>query len=171
MGDTVKRNTILTLSALAAAAAVSAVTIPALAGGGSGHRGPAAAFGMMDGERGFGMRMRHGGHGPGGMRAMTGHPIYQSFDADGDGTVTAAEAEAGLAALHAEYDADGDGSLSPEEFEALFAEVTRGFAGRPFAMLDADGDGQISADEMAFPAQMMERKRMMHVNEEDATNQ
>jgi hypothetical protein len=171
MGDMMKRKTILTLSALAAAAAIGAVTIPAIAGGGPGHWGPAAAFGMMEGERGSGMRMRHGGHRPGGMRAVTEHPIYQSFDADGDGTVTAAEAEAGLAALHAEYDADGDGSLSPEEFEALFAEVTRSFAGRPFAMLDADGDGQISADEMAFPAQMMERKRMMHVNEGDATNQ
>jgi hypothetical protein len=164
-----KRKTLLTLSALAAVVAVGAVTIPAL--GGSRHWGPASAFGMMEGERGSGMRMRHGGHGPGGMGAMTDNPIYQSFDADGDGTVTAAEAEAGLAALHAEYDADGDGSLSPEEFEALFAEVTRGFAGHPFAMLDADGDGQISADEMAFPAQMMERKHMMHVNEGEATNQ
>jgi hypothetical protein len=166
-----KRKTILTLSALAAAAAVGAVTIPALAGGGSGHWGPASAFGKMEGERGSGMRMRHGGHGPGGLRAMTDNPIYQSFDADGDGTVTAADSEAGLAALHAEYDADGDGSLSPEEFEALFAEVTRSFAGRPFAMLDANGDGQISADEMAFPAQMMERKRMMRVNKGDAAEQ
>jgi hypothetical protein len=38
-------------------------------------------------------------------------------------------------------------------------------------MLDADGDGQISADEMAFPAQMMERKRMMRINEGDAAEQ
>jgi hypothetical protein len=170
MSDTMKRKTILTLSALAAAAVIGAVTIPALAGG-FGHWGTAADFGLMDGHRGSGMPMRHGGHRPGGMGAMTEHPIYQSFDADGDGTVTAAEAEAGLAALHAEYDADGDGSLSPEEFEALFAEVTRSFAGRPFAMLDADGDGQIGADEMAFPAQMMERKRMMRINEGDAAEQ
>jgi Ca2+-binding EF-hand superfamily protein len=91
------------------------------------------------------------------MRAMADNPVYKSFDADRDGTVTTGEAEAGITALHAKYDTDGNGRLSADEFKALFAEVTRGFAERPFAMLDADGNKEISAEEMRFPAQMMGR--------------
>lgn len=163
-----KRKTILTLSALAMTAAVGAFAIPALADGGPGFWGGRHCSGMrMDhGRRGMMMerdgdgRMgRMGGMGPMGMRAMSDNPVYKSFDTDGNGTVTAAEAEAGVKALHGKYDADGNGNLSATEFEALFAEVSKGFAKRPFAMLDADGNKEISADEMAFPLSMMARMR------------
>lgn len=173
-----KRKTILTLSAAATAAVIGAIAIPAIAGGWGPNEGwgPQRMMQMMHGSqagftqdhRGPGMMMRDG-HGPMGMGGMTDNPVYQSFDADADGTVTPAEIQAGVAALHAEHDADGNGALSQDEFAALFAEATRGFAERPFEMLDADEDGQISADEMAFPAQMMARMSLMHIN--DAPNQ
>jgi len=117
--------------------------------------------GFMQDGRGPGMMMQRGGHGPMGMTGMADNPVTQSFDADEDGTVTAAELEAGIAALHTEHDGDGNGALSSDEFAALFAEVTRGMAERPFTMLDADDDGEISAEEMAFPAQMMARMQRM----------
>jgi hypothetical protein len=170
-----KRKTILTLGAAATVAVLGALAIPAIAGGWGPHGGwgPGQMMRMMHGpqggfmqdHRGPGMMMRPGGFGPMGM---ADNPVFRSFDADDDGTVTAAELEAGLAALHAEHDADGNGALSAEEFTALFADVTRGFAERPFAMLDADVDGQISAEEMAFPAQMMARMQAWHAIESEA---
>lgn len=144
-----KRKTILTLSAVALAAAAAAFAIPAVAGG-------PGSWGC------HGMRM--GGHGPMGqmgLRAISENPVYKAFDADGNGTVTAAEAQAGVVALHGRHDGDGDGKLSATEFEALLAEVSKGFAARPFAMLDADGDKAISAEEMAFPVRMMTHMRAM----------
>ncbi|WP_417261815.1 calcium-binding protein [Celeribacter sp.] len=167
-----KRKTILTLGAAATAAVIGALTLPAIAGG-PGDWGPSRMMqmmhgqqaGFMDGHRGPGMMMRSGfaGHdasfGP--MQAMTDNPIYKSFDTDADGSVSATELEAGVAALHAKYDADGNGALNAEEFAALFAEATRGMADRPFTMLDANADGAIDADEMAFPAQMMARMQKM----------
>lgn len=168
-----KRKTILTFGAVATAAVIGALAIPAIAGGASDW-GPSRMMQMMhgqqasfmDGHRGPGMMMRgeapqHGG-GFGPMQAMTDNPIYKSFDTDADGLVSAAELEAGVAALHAKYDADGNGSLSADEFAKLFAEATRGMADRPFAMLDANDDGAIDADEMAFPAQMMARMHKLH---------
>lgn len=178
-----KRKTILTLSAAATAAAIGAVAIPAIAGGWGAHDrwGPQQMMRMMHGgqvgfmqeHRGRGPMMQRGGPhftntGPMGMGAMTDNAVYQSFDTDADGTVAAAELEAGIAALHKEHDADGNGALSSEEFASLFADVTRGFSERPFTMLDADEDGQISGAEMAFPAQMMARMQRMHGAAPDA---
>ncbi|OHC46558.1 MAG: hypothetical protein A2092_05160 [Rhodobacteraceae bacterium GWE1_64_9] len=172
-----KRKTILTLGAAATAAVIGAIAIPAIAAGPDGW-GPSRMMQMMHGQQGDfmpgfggpGMMMQRGDHGarnmgPMGMGGMTDNPVYQSFDADGDGTVSASELEAGLAAQLNEHDADGNGALSSDEFASLFAQMTRGMAERPFAMLDADQNGEISADEMAFPAQMMARMRLMHVND------
>ena len=168
-----KRKTILTLGAAATAAVIGALAIPAIAGG-HGDWGPNRMMqmthgqqaGFMDGHRGPGMMMHGGiaGHGSGfgPMQAMTDNPVYKSFDTDTDGTVSAAELEAGVANLHAKHDADGNGALNADEFAALFAEATRSMSDRPFAMLDANDDGAIDADEMAFPAQMMARMQKMH---------
>lgn len=172
-----KRKTILTLGAAATAAVIGAIAIPAIAGGWGPHDGwgprqmmrmmHSGQAGFMQDGRGPGMMMQRGGHGPMGMTGMAGNALYQSFDDDEDGTVTAAELEAGIAALHTEHDADGNGALSSDEFATLFAEVTRGMAERPFTMLDANDDGEISAEEMAFPSQMMARMQRMHSTDTD----
>lgn len=150
-----KRSTILTLGAAAVAVVAAVIAVPAIAGG----PGSWGCHAMRMGGEGPGMAMRRGGHGAMGLRAMSENPVYKAFDTDGNGTVTAAEAEAGVAALHGRHDADGDGRLSAAEFETVLAEVSKGFAARPFAMLDADGDKAISAEEMAFPVTMMARMR------------
>lgn len=158
-----KRKTILTIGAVATLAVVGAATIPAIAGGGPWGMGGCGAGMGMPGHGGWGPgagMMGHGpmgGHGPFGMTGPEGHPIFASFDADKDGTVTAAEAEAGVTALVASHDADKNGALSEAEFAALFAEMTKGMAARPFAMLDADGDKAVSTDEITFPVKMMAR--------------
>jgi len=168
-----KRKTILTLGAIASAALIGAVAIPAVAGGwGPGGGMMQMMHGHQDGEMqghgGPGMRIQRGGHGVMGMGAMTENPVYQSFDTDADGTVSNAELGGGLATLHAAHDADGNGALSTEEFGELFGLVTRSMAERPFAMLDADENGEIDAEEMVFPAQMMARMQLMHVNDRAA---
>jgi len=161
-----KRKTILTLGAAATAAVIGALAIPAIAGGWGpgGNCGPQQMMqgGAMPGPAMMMQRGPFGGHGPMGVGPMTDSALYKSFDTDANGTVSAEEAKAGIAALQAKYDANADGALSKDEFQALFAEATRGLADRPFAMLDADGNGQISADELSFPAQMMARMSAMH---------
>jgi len=163
-----KRKTILTLAAVGVVGALAAVSIPALAGGPGGCWGPGPGFGMMGhrGGPGGGFAGMHGPMGwrggPGAMGGFANSAIYKSFDANGDGVVTPAEAEAGIAKLATKYDANHDGSLSREEFGKLFADATQGFADRPFAMLDANKDGRLSADEMKFPAQMMARVQAWH---------
>ena len=63
------------------------------------------------------------------------------------------------------HDADKNGALSEAEFAALFAEVTKGMAARPFVMLDENGNKEISAEEITFPVKMMARMgRLTDVN-------
>lgn len=165
-----KRKTILTLSAAAAATVLGAIAIPAIAGARGPHddRDMQHAMRMMhDGEAGVMRDSRGQGHwmrgGRGAMRmgGMTESSLYQSFDSDEDGTVTSAEMQAGIAALHAAHDADGNGALTPAEFASMFAEVAKGFSERPFTMLDLDEDGEISAEEMTFRALMQTRRQRM----------
>lgn len=104
-------------------------------------------------------------HGPMGMNGLAENPVFQAFDADKDGKVTAAEAEAGVSALLASHDGDKSGALSEAEFSALLSEVTKGMAARPFAMLDDDGNKEISVEEITFPVKMMARMgRLTDIN-------
>ncbi len=86
------------------------------------------------------------------------------LDADGDGTVTPEEMRSQLQAKLAEYDSDGDGTLSIAEFETLHSAMIREMMVDRFQHLDADGDGAVTAEEMAAPADMMERMQKMHSN-------
>ena len=130
-----------------------------------GNMGGGNAGGMMGGGNAGGMM---GGGNAGGMMGggMMGNgqmsgpgrlmgPMMGVLDTDGDGTVTRAEADAQLRAMHETFDADGDGTLTIAEFEALNSSLVREAMVDRFQYLDADGDGQVSPEEMGAPAMMM----------------
>lgn len=87
-----------------------------------------------------------GGHGRHGAAMM-----FERVDANADGTVTRAEADAFIQDQLAAYDADGNGTLSIDEFEGAWNEMTRERMVRGFQRFDRDGDGQISEDELTRP--------------------
>ncbi len=73
-------------------------------------------------------------------------PMFEAFDADGDGKVTKEEVDAYRANRFAEVDADGNGEVSLEEFKAEAVARAEERAAEMFARLDADGDGVLSRD-------------------------
>ncbi len=96
-----------------------------------------------------------GGQGPRGKGPPSPEAIVQRLDTDGDGKLSAAEADntprGRLAEYFATIDANSDGYLVPDELEA-FAKQRRGTRGkgpRVFAAMDADSNGALSYDEVA----------------------
>jgi hypothetical protein len=83
--------------------------------------------------------------GPGGPDEDS-RPMFEQFDADGDGSVTMEEVEAQRGARFAETDTNGDGAVSLEEFTARAAARATERATAMFERLDADGDGSLSRD-------------------------
>lgn len=74
---------------------------------------------------------------------------FKALDADGDGKLTKAEADAvrGKPMLLLIADADKDGAVTKEELAKSFASRGGRVSERIFAALDADKDGKISAAE------------------------
>lgn len=100
---------------------------PGMGGRGPGMRGPGAGMGM------------HGG--------PNVEQMFAKADADHDGKVTRAEADALRARLFAEADSNHDGKLDQAEIEAMRAQHRGQRGGDRFAQLDRDGDGKISKQE------------------------
>ncbi|SFQ02361.1 EF-hand domain-containing protein [Tranquillimonas alkanivorans] len=168
-----------TFGSAALAAALALTAGAALADDGHGRRG-AGGSGMY-GAQGGGhdmmqmMKMHSGMAGSGGMPGMGmmgagGMPMMggmsmmammERFDADGDGTVTPEELRTALQGLLQEYDADGNGTLSLDEFETLHSAMMREATVDRFQFLDNDGDGEVTPEEMATPADRMERMQEM----------
>ena len=135
-------------------------------GGGQGGMMGGGQGGMMGGDQGGMMKMMMrmhkqmmnggmmGGMGGGHMGPLS---YMKGFDADGDGTVSPEEMRAGQAAKLAEFDANGDGVLTIDEFENLHSAAIREKMVDRFQMLDNDGDGKVTAEEMAAPADVMEK--------------
>lgn len=173
-----------TAFAAVAIAALGAVSLPVLADDSHGHgkeRGGTGAdvarpgSGGMMGQDMMGAGMKHGGMGNmmQMMQMMHGHHsgmmgagmmggadhMLRLFDADDDGDISPDEFRTGMTAELATYDADGNGSLSLAEFETMHAAHVRETTVDRFQAFDADGDGQVTADEIAAPADRMERMR------------
>ena len=122
-----------TLTAIAVAAALGGT---ALAGASyAGHRGGGDGMGFLDK----------------GQLAVSAMEMFDSIDADGDGTLTQAEIDKARNDRHAVHDADGDGNLSLEEFAGLWHETTRPLTVRVFQMLDTDGDAVVTRAEYDRP--------------------
>lgn len=173
-----KRNTLLAAMALAATALGTAASAESHHGhggqpgdkGGPGmmQNGGPGMMGNMGGMMDMMARMHGNMMGGGMMGAGMGGGMMQMFDADGDGTTTPDEMRTQLQTKLAEYDSDGDGSLSIAEFEALHSAMIREMMVDRFQHLDADGDGAVTPEEMAAPADRMERMQNMRSNMTDA---
>lgn len=173
-----KRNTLLAAMALAATALGTAASAESHHGhggqpgdkGGPGmmQNGGPGMMGNMGGMMDMMARMHGNMMGGGMMGAGMGGGMMQMFDADGDGTTTPDEMRTQLQTKLTEYDSDGDGSLSIAEFEALHSAMIREMMVDRFQHLDADGDGAVTPEEMAAPADRMERMQNMRSNMTDA---
>ncbi len=117
----------------------------------------------MQGGQGGGMM----GGGMGGMMGGGGMmgEMKAKLDANGDGTVTADEARAGLTAMLEKYDADGNGTLSLDEFETLHSAMIRERMVDRFQALDNDGDGQVTGAEMTAPADRIAKMQAMRAQQ------
>jgi Ca2+-binding EF-hand superfamily protein len=104
----------------------------------------AAAFaGASLADGGWG---RH--HGGGwGQHGAAGERLFETFDANQDGTLTQAEVDQARQAQLAEFDADGNGSLDLEEYQALWLDAMRERMVDQFQAHDDDGDGMVTAEE------------------------
>ena len=115
-----------------------------------GHKGGPAAHGCADcghygGQRGKGRKM---------MRRM-----MKSFDADGDGSLSQAEIDAGRTQQFEQYDSDQDGTLNLQEYQAFWMEMNRSRMVDAFQRLDDDGDAAVTAEEFLEPfANIVERR-------------
>ena len=92
----------------------------------------------------------HHGRGHGG-----GAWLFETFDANDDGTLTQVEIEQVRQGRLQEFDADGDGSLSLEEYQALWSDAMRERMVDRFQAHDDDGDGLITAEEFGEPFNRM----------------
>jgi len=80
---------------------------------------------------------------PAAMAQGRGGDLLAAMDANGDGAVTRAEAQAAREALFTRLDADGDGYLSQAERDAMGQR--QGTPRRlPRGNADANGDGRVS---------------------------
>ena len=81
--------------------------------------------------------------------------IFEMLDADRDGKVTRAEAEAFRDAQFAKFDADSSGELNPDEYVALMEDFRRQMMRARFEKRDTDGNGGISKDELSHRLERM----------------
>jgi Ca2+-binding EF-hand superfamily protein len=81
--------------------------------------------------------------------------IFGMMDADGDGKITRAEADAYRDDRMAKFDTDGNGSLNPDEYIAMMEDFRRQMMLVKFNRSDADGDGVLSKDEVGSRADRM----------------
>jgi Ca2+-binding EF-hand superfamily protein len=100
---------------------------------------------------GAGLAGGHGDHGRGwgGGHSERAQRMFESFDANQDGTITQAEIDETRSSRLAEFDADGDGSLTIEEYQGLWMDAMRERMVDQFQAHDDDGDGLVTVEEFS----------------------
>jgi len=97
---------------------------------------------------------RHHGHGKGrrdrrghddGMRGI--YRLIETFDTDGDGSVTQEEIVTMRETRLSEFDANKDGRLDLSEYQALWLDAMRERMVDQFQAHDDDGDGLVTVEE------------------------
>jgi len=113
-------------------------------------------FAHMGERGGRGWGRGHGGkwgsHRGGDHRAER---LFERFDVNEDGVITAAEIEEIRTQNFTSADADGNGEVSLEEFKAAFLERSNDRMVRAFQFLDRDGDGTVTQEEIDQVANRM----------------
>jgi EF hand len=94
-------------------------------------------------DRGKGRREMHG-HGDG-MRGI--YRLIETFDANGDGSVTQEEIITARQNRLSEFDANKDGSLDLSEYQALWLDAMHERMVDQFQAHDDDGDGLVTIEE------------------------
>ncbi|MBK0397715.1 EF-hand domain-containing protein [Limibaculum sp. M0105] len=132
-------------------AIVAAVPLVAMAEGGKrgghGDRHGGMMAGGHHGDRG-GHGHKHGGK----VRMLE---MIETYDADGDGSVSQVEIDTFRADRLKTFDADGDGTLSLAEYEALWLDAMRERMVDRFQRHDADGDGAVTVAEFSEGSKYM----------------
>ncbi|GAA0773007.1 calcium-binding protein [Roseibium denhamense] len=93
------------------------------------------------------------GHGRGGSERV--ERLFERFDADQDGSITAAEIESVRSDAFTSADTDGDGVITLDEFKAEFLNRSNDRMIRAFQRMDRDGDGTITQAEADAAANRM----------------
>ena len=125
-----------TITAIAVAAALGGATLAGVTY--ANHRGAGGSdddIGFLDG----------------GQFELTAMELFETIDADGDGSLSQAEIDKLRNDRHAAHDANGDGNLDLDEFAGLWQETTHPLTVRIFQMLDTDGDATITRAEYDLP--------------------
>jgi hypothetical protein len=121
--------------------------------GGERMGGQGPRWQMAEGG-GHGWRHGHGegrrGEGRGGEGRM-GERMFDRFDADEDGFISAAEATAPADRRFTAFDADKDGKVTKAEIEAEILKRQAERIDRMMTRLDTDKDGAISKEEAQAP--------------------
>ena len=87
-----------------------------------------------------------------------GPSIFESFDANADGSLMQAEVDQFRSDRLAKFDTSGDGQLTLEEYQVLWLDAMRERMVDAFQRLDDDGDALVTREEFLEPfVQLVQR--------------